>query len=434
MAVISLRVVFADDPHTSAQTAQTWMLAAVALCGGRSVLHISRARAIRRGGGGRGALIVGAGRVGHLVAKRLLERPSFGLRPVGFLDHDPLDLNGDTVDLPVLGASWDLERVIAEHDVKHVLFTFSTAPHAVMLNMVRRCRELGVSASLVPRLFEVSVERVSVEHLGGLPLLEMRPIDPKGWQFLVKYAIDRVVAAIAIVLISPILIALTLAVLITSGRPIFFRQRRIGLDGQEFDMLKFRTMRGSPESSGHNHGNWVFETLDNGQSLLAEPKANGNGNGHVPVNGNGNGNGHHPEGDLAHEGAAVATAVAEPEVEVQTAGEDRRTPIGRVLRRYSLDELPQLINVLRGDMSLIGPRPELGTFVRLFEEAVHRYGDRHRVKSGITGWAQVHGLRGNTSLADRVEWDNYYIENWSLWLDMKIAVMTLGSLLRWRED
>ena len=119
---------------------------------------------------------------------------------------------------------------------------------------------------------------------------------------------------------------------------------------------------------------------------------------------------------------------------METSGEDRRTPIGRILRRYSLDELPQLLNVLRGDMSLIGPRPELGTFVRLFEEAVHRYGDRHRVKSGITGWAQVHGLRGNTSLADRVEWDNYYIENWSLWLDMKIAVMTVGSLLRWRED
>jgi len=112
----------------------------------------------------------------------------------------------------------------------------------------------------------------------------------------------------------------------------------------------------------------------------------------------------------------------------------RVTRVGRWLRRFSLDELPQLLNVVRGDMSLIGPRPELGTFVRLFEEAVHRYGDRHRVKSGITGWAQVHGLRGNTSLADRVEWDNYYIENWSLWLDMKIAVMTVGSLLRWRED
>jgi exopolysaccharide biosynthesis polyprenyl glycosylphosphotransferase len=394
---------------------------------------------------------VGAGKVGHLVARRLTDRPGFGLQPVGFLDNDPLEIEGRATTLPVLGASWDLERILEENDVEHVIFTFSTAPHAVMLNMVRRCRELGVSASLVPRLFEVSVERVTVEHLGGLPLLEMRPIDPKGWQFLVKYAIDRVVAAVGILLISPILLTLTAAVLITSGRPIFFRQRRIGLDGQEFDMLKFRTMKGSPESSGHNHGHWVFETLEGEDSLLADSKpngnghaenghGNGNGNGQAVVHANGHGNGHRNGGfgslgdSVASSGVATATETQTDAVGVQTSGEDRRTPIGRILRRYSLDELPQLINVLRGDMSLIGPRPELGTFVRLFEEAVHRYGDRHRVKSGITGWAQVHGLRGNTSLADRVEWDNYYIENWSLWLDMKIAVMTLGSLLRWRED
>ena len=191
---------------------------------------------------------MGAGKVGHLVARRLLGRPEFGLQPVGFLDNDPLEIEGRATALPVLGASWDLERILEEHDVEHVIFTFSTAPHAVMLNMVRRCRELGVSASLVPRLFEVSVERVTVEHLGGLPLLEMRPIDPKGWQFLVKYALDRVVAGR-----DPAAVAhpadAGAAVLITSGRPILFRQRRIGLDGQEFDMLKFRTMKGSPESS-----------------------------------------------------------------------------------------------------------------------------------------------------------------------------------------
>ena len=207
MAVISLRVVLENDPHTAAQTAQTWILAAVTLSAGRTGLFIARARSISRGKGGRATLIVGAGRVGQLVAKRLLDRPEFGLRPVGFLDNDPLELDGEAVTLPVVGSSWDLERVIEEHGVEHVVFTFSTAPHAVMLSMVRRCRELGVSASLVPRLFEVSVERVSVEHLGGLPLLEMRPIDPKGWQFWVKYAIDRVVAGIAVILISPILIA-----------------------------------------------------------------------------------------------------------------------------------------------------------------------------------------------------------------------------------
>ncbi len=272
MAVITFAIIVVDDPHTSGQTVQAWVLATLFLSAGRTGLFISRSRAIARGEG-RATLIVGAGKVGHLVARRLTERPEFGLQPVGFLDNDPLVIEGRATALPVLGASWDLERILEENDVEHVIFTFSTAPHAVMLNMVRRCRELGVSASLVPRLFEVSVERVTVEHLGGLPLLEMRPIDPKGWQFLVKYALDRVVAGIGILLISPILLTLTAAVLITSGRPIFFRQRRIGLDGQEFDMLKFRTMKGSPESSGHNHGHWVFETLEEGDSLLAAPEA-----------------------------------------------------------------------------------------------------------------------------------------------------------------
>ena len=194
MAVITLRVMLTDDVHTSAQTAQTWIVAAFALSAGRTGLSIARARAISRGDGGRRTLIVGAGKVGHLVARRLRERPQYGLRPVGYLDHEPLTIEGETEELPVLGASWDLEKVIEDHNVEHVVFTFSTAPHAVMLGMVRRCRELGLSASLVPRLFEVSVDRVSVEHLGGLPLLEMRAINPKGWQFLVKYAIDRVLA------------------------------------------------------------------------------------------------------------------------------------------------------------------------------------------------------------------------------------------------
>jgi lipopolysaccharide/colanic/teichoic acid biosynthesis glycosyltransferase len=112
---------------------------------------------------------------------------------------------------------------------------------------------------------------------------------------------------------------------------------------------------------------------------------------------------------------------------------DRTTPVGRLLRKLSLDELPQLWNVVRGDMSLIGPRPERTSYVHQFEYSIYRYGERHRVKSGITGWAQVHGLRGKTSLADRVEWDNYYIENWSLWLDVKIVLLTFVAVFRFRE-
>jgi lipopolysaccharide/colanic/teichoic acid biosynthesis glycosyltransferase len=201
----------------------------------------------------------------------------------------------------------------------------------------------------------------------------------------VKYGLDRIVAAFLLLLTSPVLGASALAIWITMGRPLFHRQPRVGRDGRIFEMLKFRSMSGSPEASGEADLDWAQAQLGAGSSADGE---------NTP---------------------------------------DRRTPVGRFLRRFSLDELPQLWNVFRGDMSLVGPRPERVDYVREFERAVYRYGERHRVKSGITGWAQVNGLRGKTSLADRVEWDNYYIENWSLWLDFKILLLTVLAVFRFRE-
>jgi exopolysaccharide biosynthesis polyprenyl glycosylphosphotransferase len=381
MGVISARVILTDDIHLASQTAFLWVMSVGSLTAGRAGLFYGRVRAIGRGHG-KPTLIVGAGKVGSLVARRLTQRPEFGLRPVGFLDNNPLEIEDERKPVPVLGASWNLEELIAEHGVEHVIFTFSTAPHGVVLGMVRRCQDLGVATSLVPRLFEASVERVSVEHLGGLPLFAMRPANPRGWQFTIKYAIDRIVAAFLLLAISPLMLALALAAKISMGGPIFFRQRRVGLDGREFEILKFRTMK------------------DMAHCL------------------NGSRNGHANEFPLPDDTAPGGVE-----------GEDRRTHVGRFLRQTSLDELPQLINVLRGEMSIVGPRPERPEFVAVFGQDVHRYTERHRVKSGITGWAQIHGLRGQTSISDRAEWDNYYIENWSLWLDFKIALMTIPCLL-----
>jgi exopolysaccharide biosynthesis polyprenyl glycosylphosphotransferase len=419
MAVISVRVVLTDDIHLAAQTVLLWTMAVCFLSVGRAGLFLVRGRAIKHGAG-KPTLIVGAGRIGNLVARRLMGRPEFGLRPVGFLDNDPLEIEDARAPLPVLGASWNLEQVIADHGVQHVIFTFSTAPHNVLLGMVRRCQQLGVTTFLVPRLFEAAVERVSVEHIGGLPLFAMRPADPKGFQFVVKYTFDRIVAGFLLLLISPLMGALALATKLSMGGQVFFRQRRVGLDGRPFEILKFRSMKDpapipmavTANGNGHVNGNGNGHLNGNGNGHL-----NGNGNGHV--NGNGNGNGHAPT-------FSPSADTAPGGVE----GEDRRTAVGRFLRKTSLDELPQLINVLRGDMSLIGPRPERPEFVERFGQDVHRYTDRHRVKSGITGWAQIHGLRGQTSISDRAEWDNYYIENWSLWLDFKIALMTLPCLLQ----
>jgi len=264
--------------------------------------------------------------------------------------------------------------LIEEHAVEHVVVTFSTAPSEVLLRAVQRCEELGVRVSLVPRLFERVNTRLSVDHIGGLPLLSTHRTDPKGWQFAVKYLVDRLVAALLLALVLPLLAVAALAARVSIGGPVLFRQRRVGLDGREFDMLKLRTMRGAP-THGEADADWAQEQL----------------------------------------GEAVAPVAMQP---------DRTTRVGRLLRALSIDELPQLFNVLRGEMSIVGPRPERSHYVELFERNVYRYGDRHRVKSGITGWAQVHGLRGKTSLSDRVEWDNYYIENWSLWLDIKILALT----------
>jgi exopolysaccharide biosynthesis polyprenyl glycosylphosphotransferase len=428
MAVIAARVVLGDDPD-AARSVHYWFFATTCLVVGRASTHLAQARERRRGVAERPTLIVGAGKLGHLTARRLLERRELGLRPVGFLDKEPLDLGDDSTGLPVLGASWDLDRIISEYGVQHVILTFSTAPHHVMLSLTRRCWERGVSVSLVPRLFEIEGKRVTVEHLGGLPLIAVDTADPRGWQFAVKYAIDRVAAAFALLVTLPLFIAVATAVRISMGSPVFYRQPRVGRDGHVFDMLKFRTMHGRPEESGEADVDWALREMQGNGPLGARP---GNGG----ATGTGNGNGSRVE-SATHGSArggtdqATQTREASEQSNLQTAAAaDRRTPLGRLLRYTSLDELPQLVNVLRGDMSLIGPRPERASYVQRFEGSVYRYHDRHRVKSGITGWAQVHGLRGKTSLADRVEWDNYYVENWSPWLDLKIALMTVGCVIR----
>jgi exopolysaccharide biosynthesis polyprenyl glycosylphosphotransferase len=374
-AVLTLRVVLPGDiDDLGGQSIRLFAFSAVYLVAGRVALDWAHLAARRHGEVAKPTLIVGAGRIGRLAARRLQEHPEFGLRPIGFLDKEPLD--EERLPLPVLGASWNLEQLIEQHGIQHVVVTFSTAPSEVLLREVKRCEELGVGVSLVPRLFESVTERLQVEHIGGLPLLSARKTNPKGWQFAAKHAVDRLISAVLLFAAAPLFLLLSLGTLVSVGPPIFFRQPRIGRDGRNFEMLKFRSMK-----------------------TVSEP-------------------------------------VTLPDLPLDTApggieGDDRRTRFGTFMRRTSLDELPQVLNVLRGEMSLIGPRPERPDFVQLFERNVPRYGDRHRVKSGITGWAQVHGLRGKTSLSDRVEWDNYYIENWSLWLDCKILLLTILAVSRY---
>ena len=369
MAVITLQVARGID-EIGYEVVRPWLFTTAYLIAGHVVLYL-----LRRREQGQRTLIVGAGHVGRLVARRLLRSDTYGLIPVGYIDKEPLD-GMDDEDLPVLGASWDLDRLIEDERIEHVVITFSTAPHSVLTRVSNRCHDLGVGVSVVPRLFESFNDRVTLARLGNVPLQTVRRPNPSGMQFALKYLIDRIVAAFLLVLVSPVFGASALAVWLSIGRPIFFKQRRVGRDDVVFEMLKFRTMTGSRD-------------------------------------------------DLPE----MVTQLM-PDVAPGGADAEERTRVTSFMRKHSLDELPQLINVIKGEMSIVGPRPERPEYVAMFRDQVPRYGERHRVKAGITGWAQVNGLRGRTSLSDRVEWDNYYIENWSLWLDVKIALWTVLSVFR----
>jgi exopolysaccharide biosynthesis polyprenyl glycosylphosphotransferase len=354
-----------------------WLGSLLALATGRGGLSLIARLGSSRSGAP--TLIVGAGVVGTRVAQRLLARPEIGLRPVGFLDGDPVPGAAELApQVPVLGSPGQLAEAVMRTGARHVVLAFSQDRDAELVGVVRRCHELGLHVSVVPRLYESVNRRMALAHVGGLPLLQLSPAPLRGCQFAFKHAVDRVLALLALVALTPLLVAIVLAVRCSSAGPVIFRQRRIGRDGQPFDLFKFRTMR-----------------LDDGPARF------------TPVAGSAPGG---------------------------VEGVDRRTRIGRWLRQTSLDELPQLVNVLRGEMSLVGPRPERPEFVERFATEIDGYRDRHRVKVGITGWAQVNGLRGQTSIADRVEWDNHYIENWSLGLELKTLLRTVSEVVRFRED
>ena len=323
-------------------------------------------------------LIIGSGPIAHQLVTRMRQVPDYGLHPVGLLD-DTRPADGDPLDVAYFGTTANLEIAAGATGAGDLIIAPSSVSDEELARTAQLAQNLGMQVRVVPRLMDAVGSGARVEHLGGVPLIVLTRTDPKGWQFAVKHTMDRTAAALGLLLISPVFLTLALLVRLSSPGPIFFSQERIGRDGKVFGCLKFRSMRPLDPAKAD------FELK---------------------------------------EGAAPGGV----------EGEDRRTKIGKIMRKTSLDELPQLVNVLKGDMSLVGPRPERPEFVELFEMQIRRYGDRHRVKAGITGWSQVHGLRGQTSIADRAEFDNYYIENWSLNLDFKILILTVLAVLKSAED
>jgi len=375
---------FANAPgHIGGMTAKIWVCVVSVMLACRLIRAGYQRHLRRRNLLLSPVIVVGNGRVAYQIVERLRDSPQHGLTVVGLVDAEPpwagIDSEGVAPPVPYLGSPDDVDRLIRDTGAEGVVIAFSLTQDQLLTPVVRIAHRHGLRVWVVPRMFDSVGGNVRVEHVGGLPLLAVPHTDPQGWQFrLMKHVGDRVVAGAGLLLISPLFLTLMALVRLSSPGPILFRQPRVGRDGQVFDCLKFRSMRAPLPSDAD------FE---------------------------------------------VASGRAPGGVE----GVDRRTAIGKIMRRTSLDELPQLLNVVKGDMSLVGPRPERPEFVALFDAQIRRYGERHRVKAGVTGWAQVHGLRGQTSIADRAEWDNYYIENWSWGLDMKILLLTVLAVLRRAE-
>ncbi len=315
------------------------------------------------GVGVRRALIVGAGETGRALADKLLDNPATGLKPIGFADDDPKKRLDGYRGLQVLGACEEVRPLIAKHQIDTVFLALPVEAYRTMLQILKEVGHEMVDLRVVPDLFQYVTFKAGVEDFDGLPVINLTQNPLEGWNSLVKRSMDMALSAAGLALMAVLLPFIALAIWLEDRGPIFYAQERMGLDGRLFRMLKFRSMRVDAEEE--TGATWAQEN------------------------------------------------------------DPRRTRIGTLLRRSSLDELPQLVNVFVGDMSLVGPRPERPEFVREFKERFPQYMLRHRVRAGITGWAQIHGWRGNTSLSKRIEYDLYYIENWTLGLDVKILWMTI---------
>ena len=325
------------------------------------------ARIRRSGGNLQRVLVIGAGDLGRQVVERLEVHKEFGFSVVGFLDDDPGRQQRKIQGVPVLGTTEELESVVAGHGVDQVMIALPLAAHYRTVQLIRRAGQLLVDIKVVPDVLQYYTMRAGIEDLDGLPLINLTQIPLQGWNQIVKRAFDIAGSAALLLATSWLFPIIAWLIKREDGGPVFFSQVRTGLDGRSFELFKFRSMRVDAEGDGE--AQWT-RTRDS-----------------------------------------------------------RVTRVGEVLRRTNLDELPQLYNVLRGDMSLVGPRPEQPKFVERFRSRYPAYNVRHRVRAGLTGWAQVNGLRGDTSIRQRIVHDLYYIENWSLGLDMRILWRTLRIAL-----
>lgn len=335
----------------------------------RSFLRFCLREVRRRGYNLRYLLMVGAGKVAADIVSRVRLHREIGIQLVGCLSKDGTEKKGPG-GLPIIGKYLDVKKIIDEMEIDQIVVALPLEDNGMIAEIMSELQDTLVDVRIVPDLYQFVSLGGYIEEFEGLPVINLRGSPLEGINLVAKRTFDLALAGTLLVLLLPFMLLVALIVKLTSRGPIFYRQERVSYDGSPFNIYKFRTMYIDAETHGPR---W------------------------------------------------------------STRDDKRVTPFGKWLRRYSLDELPQLINVIRGDMSIVGPRPERPVFIEEFRRYIPRYMLRHKVPAGMTGWAQVNGWRGDTAIDKRIEHDLYYIENWSLLLDFKILVLTLFRGIRDRS-
>lgn len=332
---------------------------------GRFVFHRFKRRFLTKGFNVLRVCLVGTADNIARAYTRLMADKNYKFEIKGYVADEALE----KFEIPHIGTLKDLPAIVENgQEYDGMIITFTQDEHTKVLQVIKAAEGKNLELFYIPDILDLLTHRLQTLEVSGIPLLQLKAFVLSGWQGFLKRTFDMAVSAISLIVLSPFFLLIGIIIKATSPGPVFYRQKRVGLDGQEFSMIKFRSMRADAEAKS----------------------------------------------------GPVWTQKDDP----------RTTAIGRLLRRTSLDELPQLINVLKGEMSLVGPRPERQHFVEQFREYIPQYRERHRVRCGMTGWAQVNGLRGQSPIEERTRYDLYYIENWSLWFDLKIILLTFMEVIR----
>ena len=372
LVVMSTAFFYRDFSYSRVVFGLLWITSIVTASSGRVAVQWFERRLYRKGRNLQYTIIIGNDGLANEVYSRLNGHPSFGFHVIGYFADAPAHEELYLSQAVHLGAIKNAPQYIKEENLELVFIALRAEEHQTMFTLINECEGVNVEFMMVPDVLEIMTSQVRVKELEGIPFLRIKSIPLTFWGRCAKRSFDIVVSGLLLLASSPVWLIVMVLIRLNSKGPIFFIQDRIGLDGRKFRMYKFRSMKVGAERLDDQAGLGIVN-------------------------------------------------------------DRRRTWLGVWLRKFSLDELPQFFNVLKGDMSLVGPRPERTRYVEKFSDAVPKYLDRHRMKTGVTGWAQVNGLRGDTSIEERTKYDLYYIENWSLAFDIKILLRTVKAALMAKE-